>query len=219
MMSNFGVSALLLNSIILFAANPAIAGTVTEFGSDAFNYIPWGLNPIPDLVSASATYDAANLYLSAYVSDAGFPPIEGPKGETIFFFHLDTDQNSATGDSFLNMGSERLVTVVANTTNPIAYLLNDVSNTQLGFYAATNVSNGVLITIPLSALGDDGLLNFRVLETVDLTVSSTTPIIDYLPNHPGLPPGTSSFVPEPASLALFFVGFLGAFQQFRKRRS
>ena len=183
------------------------ASTITESGSDATSASSFGISPTPDLISASAEYDAQNLYLSAHVVPGSIPAIVGggPRGTTSIIFYLDTDQNPATGQSHVGIGYERWIGTAANLNLANANLLNALGNT-VSVVPVTHFSDGVTFTIPLSALGDDGLINYRAGVAVQLDSSSSTPLLDLLPNLE-LSPGTSSPVPEPGGLFLSCIAF------------
>lgn len=178
------------------------AGTVTESGSDAFSAAGWGISPTPDLVSTSATFDASYLYLSVNITP-GFPTIDPStqRGSTTINIYLDTDQNSTTGSSYDNLGYERIVSFASNL--PSNAFLRDNSFANLGSFSATYRSNGFDTKIPLTSLGDDGLLNFKVNDAVQVDLFSSTPVLDVLPNI-GLAASTSASVavPEPATIML-----------------
>lgn len=197
------------------------AGTVTESGSDAFNFAGWNLSPIPDLVSASATFDATYLYLSVRITP-GFPAIDSVanKGTTYIGFYLDTDQNPATGGTLTNPATDTTIIGyekrVSFSTGSTQAFLSDYLFAGLGSFPATKLADGFDVALPLSALGDDGFLNFKVHDYVQLSSSSTTVILDTLPDV-GLAAGTSTFVPEPASLSCAALVAMSSVFMRRKR--
>lgn len=214
---------LLMLAYISFQPASVLAATVTESGSDAFNFPGWNLSPIPDLASASATFDATNLYLSVRITP-GFPAIDSAahKGTTYIDFYLDTDQNPATGGTPTNPPTDTTILgyekeVIFSTGSTQAFLWNNL-NAFLGSFPATTLPDGFDVAIPLSALGDDGLLNFKVLDYVQLSSSSTTVVLDTLPNV-GVPAGTSSPVPEPTVVPIAISLALGSLPVRFKRRA
>ena len=175
--------------------NPS--GSVTDPAGDATNSS--SDDPAdPDLLSATVSSDGTNLtFLIRFVA-AGFDASTS-RGS----FVLDTDEDIATGfpgiDSANNdddlMGIEFLVNIGANlganaTVEKFVSLPNNFTN--VGTFAATVLSDGYSVTIPLSTFdGDDGKLTYKCTTQSHLPPGSGfTGILDYMPDL-GLAPSES----------------------------
>lgn len=160
-----------------------------------------------DIVSASAFYDAANMYIRA-----AFTPGKLNAANLAFLFAFDLDQNPATGTqppATFPLGADG--TIVFNR-------LSDPVRASVfaghGGYSAP-ISFGIdsfSTSVPLSILGDDGAANFAVAVGVPLNANSFR-ILDFAPNGvQGLPLSTpTAAIPEPLSAVAGASGLLCLF--------
>ncbi|MBA3485235.1 MAG: hypothetical protein H0T51_25855 [Pirellulales bacterium] len=168
-----------------------LAGTIFDVSGDTISH---------DVESVSATFDATHMQLHATFYQDTLNPTD-----LAFIMFFDLDQNPATGlpsSGSISTGAE--VGVSFNSLrHPTEVRIRD---------AALPVSFGVdtfSITVPLSALGDDGHANFGIVvgdPTSDLTFLGR----EFAPNGDmGRPLSTpTQFIPEPRSVILALLGLL-----------
>lgn len=164
-----------------------IFGRITDFQGDAV--------PDPDAVTppdlSSATITVANGSLTFAVRLATFDP-----DRTSVTLSLDTDQDPATGHPGIDaggsdaaiMGTEFIVNLggayYAGQAQVMKYV-GPPSNlfSTVGTFPVTFDQNGMDVTFPLSAIGnDDGLVNFKVTSQVQITDVGFTGVLDYMPD-------------------------------------
>ncbi len=146
---------------------------------------PAGQNP-PDLTFVRAYLEAGNLLINLR-----FAPGTLSRGSTAVHFLMDLDQNPATGladgrglglEMFLNIGA---------TAAGQAYL-SLPGAPILRTFPITYVTDGIDLSVPLSTLNDDGLLDFNVTSFISLGGPQLIGV-DYAPNV-GLPNATTANV-------------------------
>jgi hypothetical protein len=149
----------------------------------------WGLSaPPPDLVEFRAAVSGCQLSVTIVFAPGGFSA-----ALTGWSVSLDTDENPATGFTGRNslhvdpasMGAEYLLEVGATSSQV------DVRRSAAGggFAAAhgtvpaTIEGDQVSFVVPLEMLGgDDGRMVFSVSSAIRLSSSSSSPVLDYLPD-------------------------------------
>jgi hypothetical protein len=168
------------------------AGFASDPAGDA-GTAPQGL-PTPDLISATATVSRGELLLSVRFAQGAFDP-----AVSRVHVSLDTDLNAATGHPGLDsngsldtaaVGVDYLLLYGPGATPGALYRYAGPPINTFAFVAAMNVTvraDGVDVTIPLSAIGnDDGLLRVKLVSSVALPGGGGSAILDVLPNV-GLP--------------------------------
>ena len=184
--------------------SPALHGQVSDPVGDAVvtpvirnGVVMTPVVPIlPDLVAA--TIDVSSGNLTATVS---FAPGTLSHADTVFCVLLDTDENSATGNS--GSGQDRAtfgwdyslcaVDPRGSTTSQIARALGPSQPGQIMPVTSSSTTfpsaDQSRLTVPLSLLGNgNGRLAFKVIsmQWVDAPIGSTA-VIDWMPDV-GLPP-------------------------------
>lgn len=166
------------------------------------------ISPSPDLVSASIEVDGGNATLRVRFAEGTFSTTRTRAG-----FHLDIDQNPATGspgvDAGTNddgiIGEDFLVNIGSAALDGQADIVQFFTGggfTRKRFGTVTVVTNGLDVTIPLAELGgDEGRMNFKVTvqSLLDLEGTGFTGIVDYMADV-GLPPTTVERRPIIATL-------------------
>lgn len=157
--------------------------------------------PAPDLISASLT--AARGNLSIVIRFAPGSRVSSTIGRISF----DTDKDITTGLSGLDaahtdadkIGVDYVMLVGSgfNSGNAQLIEIQGTSSVSVGNFAAEYVGDEIHVTIPLSALGSNGSLNFKAESEVLLSTGQITPFLDIAPDA-GLPVGTTfPTVPAP----------------------
>jgi hypothetical protein len=161
----------------------------------------------PDILCAGAQVSGDSLVLRVGFGVGTFNP-----ATTRVTFSLDTDQNPATGfpgitngnaDSAV-MGVDYFVGFGSNSLAGFA-LVRSAAFVVTGLGTVAFFDDGMVATVLLSMIGDDGLLNFKATVQTQLPPTedfpvSFTPIQDFASDL-GLAPGTS-VIAEPATLSL-----------------
>jgi hypothetical protein len=149
--------------------------------------------PAPDIASISATAANGALTLSVRFAQGAFDP-----HRTSVSFHLDTDQNPATGqpgvaasgtldngiigvDYIVNIGSD----YYGASASLLKYggTLNFFTGVAGGPFPVTYTADGMDVTIPLSAIGNtSGLINFKATSVLQVSVNGFTGILDTAPD-------------------------------------
>jgi len=187
------------------ATGVTITTQVTEVVGDATTDSRIAISP--DLDTAKATVGGGNLTLIVLLGKTTNGVTTFDPATTHIIVNLDVDQNPATGSPGVDaagndatiFGTDYLVEMGSASEGGAARVMKFVAGsfTQVGTFPVTQLANldnspeGLQVTIPLSALGnDDGQMNFKVVvqSQVDATPGYTG-ILDYMPNL-GLPPGS-----------------------------
>ena len=140
----------------------------------------------PDLVTGTASVSGGNLTLSVRFAQGTFS-----SQTTLAQFLLDTDANPSTGTPGSDAGGindagiigwEFLVEMGSDFHGTEATIRRSDFQSA-GTAVVSFVSNGMDVTIPLSVLGgDDGQLTFKVVTFSQLTPTTFTGVLDYMPN-------------------------------------
>ncbi|MEO8627880.1 MAG: hypothetical protein ABI612_07225 [Betaproteobacteria bacterium] len=172
----------------------------------------------PDLASASVSIDSGG----SVTFSVDFGPSTSLT-EASPFFVIDIDQNPATGfagvtsthlDSDL-IGAEYVLRFNASAFGGDAVL----SHISQKSFAVTRSGSTLSTSLNLSDLGgDDGLMNFKVVASRQLSAASWTGIQDYM-SEPGQAVGRVIAVPEADTWAAVSVGLLSMLSLRRRRRA
>jgi len=192
----------------VFAAPVACAGMPGSLADPAGDALALPPLPAPDIVCGAAQVSGPNLVLRAAFAAGTFSP-----ATTMVSLVMDTDQNPATGhpgvdssghDSAL-MGSDYFVRFGSDYQGGLAslFVYAGVPNsfTLVGSFPVELFDDGMVTSIPLAQIGDDGLLNFKLTVASQLGPAHFTIVIDYATDL-NAQPGVSARVPEPSGLAL-----------------
>jgi len=169
---------------------PLITGSVTDPAGDATDWA--GLDPDPDLVSATVSSNGVDLILTV-----GFAPGTFDESTAMVDFLLDTDQDTATGHPGTDAGCTRDASVLGTdfivkvgvATLPQTWSMSGCNAPGTSSFAGTFavVENGYEATVPISLIGaDDGVLNFKVI-----SFAVGTNVLDYMPDT-GLASGVTA---------------------------
>jgi hypothetical protein len=149
------------------------------------------LTNLPDLVRATVDVAGGNITFTIRLAPATFDP-----PTTLLVIDLDTDQNTSTGfsrnglgvDFSLNLGAPGFGNPpLGNQARILKFGLSPGPFGLSGSVPVTVVADGMIVTVPLSLLGNsDGRMAFRVESLVLLTTISAIPFDD-LPDL-SLPP-------------------------------
>jgi hypothetical protein len=200
-----------------------LPGSLSDPAGDAFFF--GGPTPSPDIVCAGAQVSGGNLLLRV-----GFAPGTFDPATTRVSFNLDIDQNPATGFSGITngnadsavMGVEYLVEFGSNYNIGLAWVETVPGLSVLGTGPVEFFDDGMVATVLLSLLGDDGLFNFKTTvqtqnpPTQQFPVSFT--IIQDFASDLGLAPGTTA-IAEPATLSLYGIALLALARGRRKEKA
>jgi hypothetical protein len=154
-------------------------------------------------ISITSTGDA--IFRARYAP--GYDP-----ANTDTVFTLDLDEDPSTGDAWLGMGVEAVVGAFGTGYQGTGYYWMPGMLYPYPVVPATYLSDGVEITVPLSTLGSDGLMNFNVACDIHHDYEAFTPVRDFMPEFDpsaytvGL--GVVAPVPIPAPGAIL-LGMLG----------
>ena len=172
--------------------------------SDGTAFDPAGDSTSHDVLSASALYDATNIYVSATFRAGSLNP-----SNLGFFFSFDLDQNPTTGTqppATFPVGGDRSISfnsLFDPTRARVAGILFPI------VFGADSFS----LTVPLTALADNGKAYFGLIVGNPASASSFTGS-DIAPDSAtGQPLSTlTRFIPEPSSstLAIFALVYLAA---------
>ena len=166
----------------------AVSGgdSVTDSAGDS---IPSSVTPSPDLISTTVLNTGTALVFQVRFAAGTFDPVT-----TEAQLLLDTDQAAATGHPGIDsgcladagqIGSEFIVNANIDGGAILQYL---GQCNQFGFLSETGVTivaDGFDITVPLSAINDDGVLFYKVV-----TFVPASGVLDVMPNV-GLPAGST----------------------------
>lgn len=188
---------------LTFTATGIQAASITDPAGDATDSGE-GAPISPDLISGVATLDRGNLVLQLRFAPGTFNP-----ATTMADITIDIDQNLATGFAGIDaahndaalMGVEYIVNAGGdyNGSSPTVYTYTNPGFTSVHTGTLTYVTDGMDVTVPLSALGNArGAMNFKVGVQRQLNphVDGYTGIVDYMTNI-GLAPGSLSPPPSP----------------------
>jgi hypothetical protein len=156
----------------------------------------------PDIISVTGTYDANNLYLSVRFAPTSFDPSGTASGVLI---GLNTDLNTSTGcctdsSTFFPLGAE--YSLFYTHSNGSSFVLSNLSSGASVFVAnvtPTFVTDGFDLSVPLSLIGGNGLLQFGAVTGTD-TGGSFSPLdylVDDVVNH-----GPTSAAARPRSKSI-----------------
>jgi hypothetical protein len=171
----------------------------------------------PDIIFASIVVDDA-----AVTFTMRFAPGTLVQATTRSVFHIDADQNSATGAPWNGLGVEFLATQgsFGDTSNAHLTWFGGGPAVLLGSVAVSFSSNQVEYAFARSLFGaEDGLLNFIAAVQVTETLGQSVPIHDFAPDFDPSGGGgiaSTAVVPEPATLGLL-AGGLSALSAYRRR--
>ncbi len=166
-------------------------GSLTDPSGDA---LPNGNFISPDLVGVTVFSTGTTLQFKVRFATETFNP-----ATTRAQLLLDTDRNAATGHPGVNagcetdsqvIGSEYLANAQTSTGEIMRY--NGTCNSFSFAAGATVVAvgDGYDITVPLAAIEDDGVLNYKVVVSSQLASGGYTGVLDVMSNV-GLAPGTT----------------------------
>lgn len=202
---------------VLLTASPAVADLIDPVG-DTFG-------------SGSPQHD-----ITTYVGDRGItpgsvvfnvnfagaiaPPSAFSPNSVIGFIDLDTDSNAATGATpfvnvfspppAINLGDEFFVDLGSEILHPGSVdIVDALTNSPVGTATIAFTADGFSITIPLAMLGLSNTQDFNF----GMVVGTFNEPTDRAPN--GADP--SSTIPEPASICIFALLFVGAGYLVRAR--
>jgi PEP-CTERM motif len=223
-------------SLFCLSVAPAVAGTVTG--------LPLGpaFGPSPQLAlsSGTVTNDGTNLDVTLNFSTPISPPAVGAANSVFGYVFLDTDQSAATGQSVnqlngaLGLGLGQIPTgqVPGESPNGILGVDYVVSLDSLGGSVPGDVdvisttSLLTLVSVPITYTSDS--LSFVIPISALTDPVAVNSLVDFgaiVGNPNGLTSTLEGFVattvPEPSSLTLAGLGFvgLGGFRWARRRGS
>jgi len=161
-------------------------GEVSDPIGDVRAY-PGAPNP-PDLVHGTADVCGTNITFTVRLASGPFDATT-----TLLIIDLDTDQNSATGQSGgLGLGVDYLISMGDGQSNQavIGQYIGPLNFGTVGNAPVTFVADGMNVTVPLSMIGSrDGRMNFRVSSFVHLPGTTTSGSLDDMPDA-ALSPGS-----------------------------
>ena len=176
------------------------SGGVTDAAGDGAS--DPNVDPDPDLVSGSVTCDG-----EFFTFDARLAPGTFDAASTVINFAIDIDQNPSSGFG----GVDAAGNDAGLLGTDYSLVINDGAGTATltryaglfggwmaeGTYPLTGVGDGFSVAVPMAAFladpvlgsgSEDGNLTFKVTAQGRLSASSTTPILDYMPDL-GIDPG------------------------------
>lgn len=150
-------------------------------------------SPVPDLIDARAAIADCRLTMTLT-----FAPGTFSRMVTHWQIGLDTDENPASGFSGRNsahddahlMGADYLITSSPDVDRgAVRQYVAGSGFTTLGSVPLVIEGDRLSFVVPLSMLGsDDGRLVFEVSAAIRIGSTTSTPILDYLPDlHAALP--------------------------------
>ena len=167
-----------------------LVASVTDPSGDA---LVSDVSPSPDLTSVTV-FDVGGSFLFKVRFAPGTFVVSSNFAQLL----LDIDRNPSTGHPGINsacvtdaanIGSEYLVNM--HSAQLLHYNGTCNSFSFVSSLAVSIVADGYDVTVPLSSLGDDGLLNFKVLAAGRFAGGGTTGVLDVMPNV-GLPAATTA---------------------------
>lgn len=175
----------------------------------------------PDLVGADAIIESGLVTIEILFAPGTFVSAEVP-GRTRADVSMDTDQDPTTGapgstliHDIGTFGTDYFLRV--NPSQAELWSIAPFSPVWVG--PVTVISNGFQVSVPIIEFGsNDGIFNYKMVSLVEYDGGSTSGILDLMSN-PGLPPGTSRVVPEPASFPLITGALTVALGALRRRPS
>lgn len=203
-----------IGALALAGAAAAQPGTVQDPFGDASAVFEWDGVPVLDIESAGMVYDSTQVVVSmSFYTPIAAPSLELPNS-IAGFIEMDTDQNASTGTptlqniysppfAHIDLGAEFYCDLFTEIAHPgYVDIIVDLGVEPVAIVPITFHDYGFEFAIPLSALDDDGLMNFS---TVIGTIEQPNDALETVGHS----------VPGPASLALGAVaGLVGT----RRRR-
>jgi uncharacterized protein (TIGR03437 family) len=153
----------------------------------------------PDIIAGSATVIGNTLRFRVR-----FAPGTFDQSTTLVTIPLDTDQNPATGSPGVNndgsidrtlIGADYMIQMggqlFGNTATVLRYSGQPNTYVKVGTAPVVYFSNGMDTTVPLSLIGSAaGLLNFKIVSSLQTGPGSSSGIADIMPNV-GIVPATT----------------------------
>jgi hypothetical protein len=189
----------LLLGILLSVTTRVVAAPISDPVGDTF-----GVAPGPDVILGNAIYTSMSITFIINFNESVSPASANLANSLYGYIDIDSDQDPLTGGTpFVNLfapeppvslSAEYFIDLSSEGTHAGVVDVLNASFLLAGTAPITFGSKSVSITLPLTVLGDDGLVNYALI--VGTSIEPT----DRAPNDAN--PATSSLVPEPSSFWL-----------------